>query len=419
MQTAVAARYPRFLTGLQALVDLDCGSPDKAGVDAAGRLVQALLEEGGWSVQRLADDRWGDTLVATVTGGLVGGRHVLLMAHLDTVFDVGTAAARPFQIVGDRAYGPGVTDCKAGVLAGLTAVEALREVAWDSVGRLTFVLTPDEEVGSPSSRGHLQAAARDADVALCLECARANGDLVAARKGVVDLLVEIRGRAAHAGIEPEKGINAALDAALTTVALQELNGHWPGVTVNVGVLQAGSRPNVVCPEARLEVDVRAVSLESFERAVAEVERVAAVVRVPGIAKSVIRTSSHPPMELTDASAAVVAVALGVAAELGIVTAACATGGAADANTTSAMGIPTLDGLGPIGGDDHSPTEWLDLPSIIPRVTLLAGLIARLSVPPTTGPAGADVAGAGVADAGVARAGVARAGVARAGVAGGR
>ena len=349
-------------------------------MDAAGRLVQPRLESAGWTVQRLPDLVWGDTLVATVTGGRTGGRHLVLMAHLDTVFDAGTAAVRPFQRVGDRAYGPGVTDCKAGVLAGLTAVEALREVGWDSVGRLTFVLTPDEEVGSPSSRGHLQAYAKDADVALCLECARANGDLVVARKGVVDLLVEISGRAAHAGIEPEKGINAALDAALTTVALQALNGRWPGVTVNVGVLQAGSRPNIVCPDARLEVDVRAVSLASFELAVAEVERVAGTVHVAGITKSVTRTSSHPPMEPTPGSAAVVTIALGLATELGIVTAACSTGGAADANTTSAMGIPTLDGLGPVGGDDHSPSEWLDVASITPRVTLLAALIARLSAP---------------------------------------
>ena len=378
VQTEVHARYDRFVRDLERLVDLDCGSPNKAGVDAVGRIVEQRLAEGGWLVQRLPDARWGDTLVATIAGGLAGGRHLVLMAHLDTVFDVGAAAERPFTIIGERAYGPGVTDCKAGVLAGITAVEALRASAWDLVGRVTFVLTPDEEVGSPSSRDHLQRYARDADVALCLECARANGDLVLARKGVVDLLVEIVGRAAHAGIEPEKGINAALDAALTTVALQDLNGRWPGVTVNVGVLQAGSRPNVVCPQARLEVDVRAESLASFADAVAEVERVAAAVRVPGITKTVTRTSAHPPMEPTPASRKVLATALAVAHELGIATAGCATGGAADANTTSAMGIPTLDGLGPIGGDDHSPSEWLDLSSVVPRVTLLAGLILRLS-----------------------------------------
>jgi len=165
--------------------------------------------------------------------------------------------------------------------------------------------------------------------------------------------------------------------ARTTIALQDLNGRWPGVTVNVGVIKAGSRPNIVCPSARLEVDVRAVELGTFHEAVAEVERVAAEVRVPGAVKSVHRTAAHPPMEPTAAGDALIATALRLAGDLGIETAACATGGAADANTTSAMGIPTIDGLGPVGGDDHAPSEWLDLTSITPRVTLLAALIASV------------------------------------------
>jgi glutamate carboxypeptidase len=226
----------------------------------------------------------------------------------------------------------------------------------------------------------VQRIAQDADTALCLECARANGDIVVARKGCVDLVVEIEGRAAHAGIEPEKGINAALDAAQTTVALQALNGRWPGVTVNVGVLRAGTRPNVVAPDARLEVDVRATTLATFDDAVAEVERVAGTPYVDGIRKQVRRVSLHPPMERTPAGDALAATALGLAARLGIATAPCTTGGAADANTTSAMGVPTLDGLGPVGGDDHAPTEWLDLASVVPRVTLLAALVLELSAP---------------------------------------
>lgn len=372
LQQAVEARRPLFLSDLQQLVDLDCGSYDKAGVDAAGRLVEARLVQDGWSVERLPDAVYGDTLAATIDGGAPG--HVVLMAHLDTVFEIGTAALRPFRIEGDTAYGPGVTDCKAGVLAGVNAVAALQGQSFPLV---TFLLTSDEEIGSPSSRAHIQAYALGADAAFCLECARANGDIVKARKGVVDLVVDIEGRAAHAGIEPEKGVNAALDAALTTVALQELNGRWPGVTVNVGVIQAGSRPNIVCPSARLEVDVRAVELATFETAVAEVERVAVEVRVPGVTKSATRTAAHAPMEPTEVGEALVATALRLAAELGITTTACSTGGAADANTTSSMGVPTIDGLGPVGGNDHAPTEYLDLTSIVPRTTLLAALIASI------------------------------------------
>ncbi len=375
LQQAVEARRPLFLTDLQRLVDLDCGSYDKAGVDTAGRIVEARLLDDGWKVERLPHDVYGDTLVATIDGGAPG--QVVLLAHLDTVFEAGTAAARPFRIDGDIAYGPGVTDCKAGVLAGVNAVAAL---AGRPFPRVTFLLTPDEEIGSPSSRGHIEAYAAGADAAFCLECARANGDIVVARKGVVDLVVDIEGRAAHAGIEPEKGVNAALDAALTTVALQELNGRTPGVTVNVGVIQAGSRPNIVCPSARLEVDVRAVELATFQDAVAEVERVALQVRVPGAAKTVTRTAAHAPMEPTAAAHALADRALAIAAGLGIRTAACATGGAADANTTSALGVPTLDGLGPVGGNDHAPTEYLDLSTLTPRTTLLAALIESVGQP---------------------------------------
>ena len=366
LQQSVAALRPRFESDLQRLVDLDCGSHDKAGVDAAGRIAEERLVGDGWAVERLPDGTWGDTLVATKPGSRPG--HVVLMAHLDTVFDTGEAALRPYRVEDGIAYGPGVCDCKAGVLAGITAVQAL---AGDHP-RLTFLLTPDEEVGSPSSRAHIQERAKDADLALCLEGARANGDFVVARKGVVDLVVEVEGRAAHAGIEPEKGVNAALDAALTTVALQGLNGRWPGVTVNVGVIAAGSRPNVVCPSARLEVDVRAVDQATFADAVAEVEKVAAEVRVPGAVKTVTRAAEHPPMQQSDTRLA--DLVLRLAADLGVATKPCTTGGAADANTTSAMGVPTLDGLGPVGGNDHAPSEYLELESIVPRVTLLAALI---------------------------------------------
>lgn len=366
LQQSVAALRPRFESDLQRLVDLDCGSHDKAGVDAAGRIAQARLEGDGWVVERLPHDTWGDTLVATKSGSRPG--HVVLMAHLDTVFDTGEAVLRPYRVEDGIAYGPGVCDCKAGVLAGITAVQAL---AGDHP-RLTFLLTPDEEVGSPSSREHIRSRAAGADLALCLEGARANGDFVVARKGVVDLVVDIEGRAAHAGIEPEKGVNAALDAALTTVALQDLNGRWPGVTVNVGVIAAGSRPNVVCPSARLEVDVRAVDQATFADAVAEVEKVAAEVRVPGAVKTVTRAAEHPPMQQSDPRLA--DLVLRLAGELGITTTPCTTGGAADANTTSAMGVPTLDGLGPVGGNDHAPSEYLELDSVVPRVTLLAALI---------------------------------------------
>ena len=187
----------------------------------------------------------------------------------------------------------------------------------------------------------------------------------------------ITGRAAHAGVEPEKGRSAILEAAHQVVALHALNGRWPTVTVNAGVIDGGTRPNVVAAECHLQVDLRAATVDAFEAAAAEIERLAATPTVDGVRVALSRSAGHPPMEKTDASARLVGLAVAIAADLGFDLRDAATGGASDANTTAAMGIPTLDGLGPIGGDDHSVDEWLDLESVVPRVTLLAGLIDRI------------------------------------------
>ena len=162
---------------------------------------------------------------------------------MDTVFDPGTAAERPFRIEEGIAYGPGVTDMKSGLLAGLYALKAIvAERGGLPFERLVFIANPDEEIGSPSSTPHIEAAAADSDVALVLECARANGDIVSARKGILDLRITVHGRAAHAGVEPEKGRSAILEAARIVRELHDLNGRWPDVTVNVGRIPAGRGP---------------------------------------------------------------------------------------------------------------------------------------------------------------------------------
>jgi glutamate carboxypeptidase len=210
-----------------------------------------------------------------------------------------------------------------------------------------------------------------------LEGARENGDIVSARKGVSDYTIEIVGRSAHAGVEPERGRSAIVEAAHKTLALQALNGRWPGVTVNVGVVHGGTRPNVVAESCRLEVDVRSPVEETFQEAEAAVEAIAREHTVPDVSVNVLGGGWHRPMEKKEGGARLVELAIGVAADLGFELRDAATGGASDANTTSAAGVPTLDGLGPIGGDDHSPKEWLELPSVVPRISLLAGLLSRL------------------------------------------
>jgi glutamate carboxypeptidase len=222
------------------------------------------------------------------------------------------------------------------------------------------------------------------DVCFVLECARANGDIVSARKGTIDLRLTVHGRAAHAGVEPEKGRNAILAAAHQVVELQALNGRWPGVTLNVGVVKGGTRPNVVAEEAILEVDVRATSAASLAEAEAAIRAIAARTAVPDTHVSVEEIARHQPMERLERSVRLVEHARAIAGRLGFPLADAATGGASDANTTAGLGVPTLDGLGPIGGNDHSPSEYLEVESIVPRTTLLAGLLLAVGRDPLVG-----------------------------------
>ena len=395
LRSRIAAAEPAYLADLAALVNIDCGSYTKAGVDEVGHRVAAFLEGIGAAVERHPHDTLGDTIVGMLEGTR-GGPRLLLIGHMDTVFDPGTAAARPFRIEAGRAYGPGVTDMKSGLLAGLYALQALVEASPSSASsvpssasaastsaavrpfeRIAFVANPDEEIGSPSSTPIIRSLAAEADVCLVLECARANGDIVSSRKGIVDARLTVHGRAAHAGVEPEKGRSAILAAAYLTTALHELTGRWVGVTCNVGVLSGGTRPNVVPETAHLEVDVRAVRGEDLDAAVAAIRSLIAEPAVPDVTIELDVMASWRPMEKLARSGRLVELASGVAGTLGFGLHDAATGGASDANTTSGMGVPSLDGLGPIGGNDHAPAEYLEVDSIVPRTTLVAGLILAI------------------------------------------
>jgi glutamate carboxypeptidase len=266
---------------------------------------------------------------------------------------------------------------KGGLLVGFTAVEVLQELGFDGFGSLTYVCNPDEEIGSPFSRAEILRLASDADAAFVLEGGRENGDFVSARKGVTDYRIEIVGRAAHAGVEPERGRSALLEAAHKTIALQALNGRWPGVTVNVGVARGGTRPNVVPERADLDVDVRAPTEQHLSAAEDAIRSVCSSSEVDDVRIEVHEHGWHRPMERSPASERLVRLAIESAADLGFELRDAATGGASDANTTSAAGVPTIDGLGPVGGDDHSPSEWIDLTTIVPRVALLACVLSRL------------------------------------------
>jgi glutamate carboxypeptidase len=383
LRSAVAADLPDYLADLERLVNIDCGSYTPEGVNEIGRWVTGFLTDLGADVDLRPDPegRFGNTVVATFDGR-AGAPRVVLIGHMDTVFDAGTVAERPFRVDNGIAHGPGVTDMKSGLLAGLYAVKAvLGELGGLPFERLTFVANPDEEVGSPSSTPHIRAAAADADACLVLECARANGDIVSARKGILDARIVVHGRAAHAGVEPEKGRNAILEAARIVRQLHELNGRWPDVTVNVGKISGGTRPNVVPDRCEIEVDVRATTGEGLDAVEAALREISAATEVPDTTAELEVMAGWRPMEKLARSGHLVEHAQSVARRLGFEIKDTSTGGASDANSTSGMGVPSLDGLGPIGGSDHSPAEYLELDSVVPRTALLAGLLLAIARDP--------------------------------------
>jgi len=374
LRDLVAARREEFLAELEAMVNIDCGSYTPTGVNRIADRCQQRFLAYGWDLERRADPdgRFGDLLIGRLSGA--GGRRILLIGHTDTVFDDGTATERPYTVDGSIARGPGVSDMKGGLLAGFFATHALHDAGIDAFERITYVCNPDEEIGSIFSGPVIRELAREHDVAFVLEGARANGDIVSARKGVTDYTLTVHGRAAHAGVEPEKGRNAIAGASLLVTALQALNGRWQGVTVNVGTIDGGTRTNVVPERCRIEVDLRSAETAGLEEAEREIERLCAEPVAEGVTVEVHRDSWHRPMERTPEIAALATQAASLASELGFEVWDAATGGASDANTIASAGTPVLDGLGPVGGDDHSRSEWLDLDSVVPRTALLAGLI---------------------------------------------
>ena len=363
-----------YLRDLAELVAIDSGTENLAGVNRVGDWFAARFAAHGWEVDRLAADGYADCRTATLRGR--GGARALLLGHMDTVYPEGTAAARPIAIAGDVLKGPGTADMKAGLLAAVYALRALEEIGFADYASLTLFCNSDEEVGSPASRLLYRPLAEESDFALAFECARANGDLVSARKGGGRYRIVVRGRSAHAGVAPETGANAIVQLARLVDKADALNGIQPGVTVVVGVARGGTKVNVVPDWAECELDVRAADREG-ERAVhAALHALAGQATVPGTRVSITGRFAGGPMERTPGNARLAELATAVGRGLGFsVQDGPMTGGRGDANYVAAAGLPVLDGLGPIGGDDHGPDEYILVSSIAPRIALAAGVLA--------------------------------------------
>ena len=368
-------QLPELLAELAALSAMDCGTYDKGGVDAVGRQIRAKAEARGAAVETFAGGELGDSLVATWRG--TGTARVLLVGHLDTVYPTEWPTDHPFTIQGDRALGPGTADMKGGLLTGLYALDALRTAGFTNFAEIAFVFNSDEEIGSPSSTALIRRIAEGRDAVLVLEPGRANGNIVSARKGMGTFELRITGQAAHAGVDPEKGHSAILEMAHQTVAFHALNNLPGGITVNVGVVNGGTRGNVVAAEATAKIDVRARTPEDLETTIAAMQRLAAAPTVAGTTAALTGAVGHQPMARTEAIARLAALCQEAARAAGFTVEETATGGGSDGNTTAAMGVPTLDGLGPVGGGAHSPDEYLEISSLAPRAAMLAGLIERV------------------------------------------
>ena len=291
-------RLPAYIAALEQLCAIDSPTGHRPGIDAMGQWAEQWAAARGWNIRRFPDDRAGDGLALTVHG--TGRLRVLLAAHMDTVYPLGTAAARPLRREGERLVGPGSADNKSGLLSALYVAEALAALAPQSFGTLSVVCGSDEERDSRASRAMLEALAPAYELALVMEPARANGDIVSARKGSGVFVLDVTGRAAHAGVEPERGVNAIVALAHQIVALQALNGLRPGVTVNVGVIAGGEAPNVVPAQARALVDVRAARPEDMAPVTAAVEAIAAREVVAGAVTQVSGGWTFAPMARTPA-----------------------------------------------------------------------------------------------------------------------
>lgn len=351
-----------------------CESPttDKAAVDACGRALTARLAGMGARMHVLARENAGDHLLA---GFGHGTRQVLVLGHVDTVWPIGELDRQPIRRDGARIYGPGVYDMKAGLAIAMLAVRALADSPGGLPGRIVFLFTSDEETGSASSRSAIEDEARQSVAVLVLEPGLPGGAVKTARKGCGQYTLRVSGVAAHAGVEPEKGASAILELARLVVALPQLANPASGLTLNVGTIRGGTRPNVVPDAAAAVVDVRATSLADA----AHVDTSLRALRVhdPRTSIEVTGGFERPPMERTPAVVDLYRQAQAVAAELGRSLEEGATGGGSDGNFTAALGIPTLDGLGAVGGRAHAVGEYVEIGSLPWRAALVAGLLRRI------------------------------------------
>ena len=367
---------PAMLEAIQELVERESPSMEKPLLDDLARYLQGRFQDAGAEVSLQPNPTHGDHLRAFFPGPKnTSARPALILGHFDTVWPAATLAARPFTIRDDQARGPGIFDMKANLVLVEFALRAMAAPGPDLPRPVVVLLTSDEEIGSPTSRALIEEHARQAEYVLVVEPPLPGGVLKTARKGTGSFVVEVEGRAAHAGIEPEKGISAIVELAHQIHYLQGLNDTAAGSTVNVGIIRGGTRPNVVPASAAAEIDVRVWTTTEAERL--EQAILGARPQTAGTALKIDGRFKRPPMERTAAIGALFERAREIGAQLGLDLQEGSTGGGSDGNFSAALGVPTLDGLGIPGAGAHAEDEHILIDSLAQRATLLTTLLQQL------------------------------------------
>ncbi|MFC0384295.1 M20 family metallopeptidase [Muricoccus vinaceus] len=378
----LSGRQDEMLAALERMVNTDGGSYDKPGVDAVGAQVRGFLEQHGIPVETIPQSRFGDCLRATVEAGEAGGaegnarRNILLMGHRDTVFPKGEPERRPFKVENGIATGPGVADMKAGLVMNMFVLAAFKAVG-GAPGPLVALFTGDEEIGSPEGRPVIEAEARRARVVFNSEPGRANGGVVTGRKGGVFMAVEIEGRAAHSGGNFEAGISAIGELAAKVTAIHALTDLPRGITLNVGLVSGGQSVNTVAPSAQMQIDLRYVEPADRDEVMGRIHGIVGRSFIPGTRAAMTIRGEFLPLTQTAAAAKLFQAYVEAAAESGLSVTGDFSGGCADSGFTAAMGAPTLCAVGPVGGKAHSPEEYLEVATLVPRAQAVARAILRL------------------------------------------
>jgi glutamate carboxypeptidase len=391
-QVAAAAENPRVLTAAQAarpaelelleqVVNIDSGTGDVEGGRKVAAVLTARLKALGMTIEAVAAEESGlaENTVATLTGR--GKSRILMIGHIDTVFEPGTAQRRPFRTDDKRAYGPGVSDEKGGVVEGLCALEILHGLGFTNFGKIVFLMETSEERGSPGTRALIAKLLKDADVELNLEPGDLPDTLTVWRKGSDTFRIEVKGRAAHAGVAPQDGRNAALELIHQLSGLGVFPKSGDGLTVNLTVMHAGTRANIIPEDAWAQVNVRVRDKADFERVAQILRKNAETTVIPDTRVTVSHGDGFPPLPNNRATDQLAARAQRIYTGIGRTLSAGGNGGASESALAADAGVAALDGLGPVGGGFHSDKEFLELESVTPRLYLLTMLLMDLAKSP--------------------------------------